>query len=82
MKDEKSLRNHLDYYNTHLKVPACLNDYENRRALSWFKSGSQMITKVWDLAAFMDSYDILIETITSTLPGTIIYEDEHCDSIS
>lgn len=77
MPDEQWLREHLDYYNTHLKVPQCLADVKNRRALSWFRSGSKMISRVWDLAAFMDSYDIHIEAISTRSPGTVIYEDGH-----
>jgi phage terminase large subunit GpA-like protein len=77
MEDEKWLRKHLDYYNMHLKVPRCLNELENQRAISWFKTESKMISRVWDLAAFMDSYDLLIESVNCRSPGMIVYEDGH-----
>jgi hypothetical protein len=75
--DEKWLREHLDYYNMHLKIPACLKDWANRRALSWFCEGSKMIGRVWDLKAMMEDYDIFIEVLTTRNPGRIIYRDGH-----
>jgi len=77
IEGESWLRNHLDYYNQNLPVPECLNDWEHRRALSWFVSGSDMINRVWELAAFMEENDIFIDTLSTHEPGIIIYQDEH-----
>lgn len=75
--DEAWLREHLSYFNEHLKIPACLKDSANRRAISWFKEGSRMIDRVWNLKAFMEEQDVFIDVISTREPGTIIYEDGH-----
>ena len=75
--DETWLRDHLAYYNEHLKVPSCLKEPCNRRALCWFKEGSKMIDRVWNLKAFLEEQDIFIDVITTRDPGTAIYEDGH-----
>ena len=77
MADEAWLREYLSYFNEHLKVPACLREWENRRALSWFKEGSKMIDKVWALKAFMEEQDVFIDVIITRMPGSVIYEDGH-----
>ena len=77
IEDESWLREHLSYFNTHLKIPPCLKDSTNRRALSWFVSGSKMIGRVWDLKALMEDYDIFIDVMSSRAPGSIIYADDH-----
>ena len=61
IEGESWLRDHLEYYNEHLKVPTCLEEWKNRRALSWFLSGSEMINLVWELVAFMEENDIFID---------------------
>lgn len=77
MADERWLRSYLDYFNEHLKVPPCYKETEHRRGISWFKEGSSMIDRVWDLKAFMEEQDVFIDVITSRNPGWIIYEDGH-----
>jgi len=77
IEGESWLRDHLEYYNEHLKVPTCLEEWKNRRALSWFLSGSEMINLVWELVAFMEENDIFIDTLSTQDPGSLIYEDEH-----
>jgi len=63
MADEAWLREYLSYFNEHLKVPSCLRDSGNRRAISWFKEGSKMIGKVWALKAFMEEQDVFIDVL-------------------
>lgn len=75
MEGEAWLRGHLDFYNTHLKVPSCLKEWKNRRALSWFKPTSKFIAYAWELAAFMEESDIFIDVIKTNSPGTVVYED-------
>jgi hypothetical protein len=75
--DEAWLRDYLSYFNKHLKIPACLKEPEHRRAISWFKEGSKMIDRVWNLKAFLEEQDIFIDVITTRDPGTLIYEDGH-----
>jgi len=75
--DEGWLRERLVYFNTHLKVPACLNEPKHRRAISWFKQGSKMIDRIWDIVYLMEEYDIFIDVLNSKDPGYTIYEDGH-----
>ncbi len=77
MTDEQWLREQLVYFNMHLKIPACLSEPENRRALSWFRGGSKMISRCWDLVPFLEEYDIFIDVLNAKDPGIIIYEDGH-----
>lgn len=77
MADEKWLREYLDYFNQHLKVPACLKNPKNRRAISWFKEGSSMIDRVWNLKTFLEEQDIFIDVISTRSTGSVIYEDGH-----
>ena len=75
--DETWLREHLAYFNEHLKIPKCLRDPEHRRAISWFKEGSKMISRVWSLKVFMEEQDIFIDVLSTRKPGAIVYEDGH-----
>lgn len=77
MADEALLRDYLSYFNEHLKIPKCLKEAEQRRAISWFKEGSKMIDRVWTLKAFMEELDVSIDVITTRDPGTVVYEDGH-----
>lgn len=75
--DEAWLRDLLVYFNEHLKIPPCLKDPANRRALSWFREGSKMIGHVWDVKALMEEYDVFIDVLATRDPEIIIYEDGH-----
>ena len=77
LEEESWLRNELDYFNTHLKVPQILSEDEHFRALSWFKPESKMISKVWDIVSFLQENGIHIEVLKTDNPGTIIYSDGH-----
>ncbi len=77
MADEAWLREYLTYFSEHLKVPPCLRDGTNRRAICWFKEGSTMIDRVWTLKAFMEAQDVFIDVLTTRKPGSVIYQDEH-----
>ena len=77
VEEEAWLRKYLDYFNQHLKVPACLSEPENRRAISWFKEGSGMIDRVWNLKSFLEEHDLFIDVLSSRDPGFIVYEDGH-----
>jgi hypothetical protein len=47
------------------------------QAISWFKdSASTHIRKMRQFASVLQSYDIVVETITTRRPGYIIYEDD------
>lgn len=77
MADEAWLREKLVYFNENLKIPQCLKDHQNRKALSWFHPGSKMIRRVWDVKALMEEYDLVIDVVNTRTPGNIIYSDKH-----
>ena len=77
MEDEMWLREYLDYFNKHLKIPKCLSFQQNRRAISWFKRRSRMIDRIWNLKVFMEEQDVFIDVLSATDPGIVIYEDGH-----
>lgn len=74
---EKWLRDYLSYFNENLKIPACLKEPKNQKAISWFKEGSKMIDRVWDLKVFLEEQDIFIDAISTRSPGIVVYEDEN-----
>ena len=75
--DEQWLRDYLVYFNEHLKIPTCLKEPEHRRAICWFKEGSSMIDRVWNLKSFMEEQDVFIDVLSTRSPGIIVYEDGH-----
>ena len=77
IEDEAWLREYLSYFNQHLKIPPNLKDDKNRRAISWFKEGSGIIDRVWNLKVFLEEQDIFIDVVTTREPGAVIYEDGH-----
>ncbi len=45
--------------------------------ISWFKDSANMwISKARELARLLESKDILVEQLTTNMPGKIIYEDD------
>lgn len=75
--DEAWLREHLAYFNMHLRIPGCLKNPESRRGISWFRATSGMLDRVWELAIFMEEQGIFIDMIKTNDPGIIYYEDGH-----
>ena len=75
--NEDWLEDLIAYFNTQLEIPACLNDDENRRGVSWFKAESSMIDQVWSLVTLLEEQGIFMDILRSEDPGTLIYEDEH-----
>ncbi len=76
IEEEGWLRDYLLYFNQNLAIPECLEELKNKRAISWFKEGSQMIDRVWNLKVFLEEQGIFIDVITTTKPGFVIYEDD------
>ncbi len=75
-EEEEWLRSCLAWFKMHLKVPRCLRDPANRRAISWFKGDNRnAISRIWDLVAFLKDYGIFIDIVRTRDPGIIIYED-------
>lgn len=66
----------LEWFNANLHSPACLEEPENRRALSWFKATARRpIEHMWRLAAILREHGLQVEMLTASDPGNILYED-------
>lgn len=66
----------LAWFKMHLKVPECLSESVNRRAICWFKGDNRnAISRIWDLVAFLKEHDVFVDIIRTRDPGTIVYED-------
>ena len=75
--DESWLRDELKVFNSKLPIPECLNDYVNRRAISWFIDTSPLVDHIWNIIPILEQYGIHIDILRTSSPGTIIYEDQH-----
>jgi hypothetical protein len=74
--EEQWLRTCLAWFKMHLKVPRCLREPQNRRAISWFKGDNRTaIARIWDLVALLKDYGIFIDIVRTRDPGIIVYED-------
>ena len=66
----------LDWFRMHLKIPSCLGEPENRRAICWFKDRAQKpLEYARDLAWLLTERGVQVEQVTTRDVGTIIYED-------
>ena len=74
--EEELLRERLDWFKMHLKVPACLSENGNERAICWFKpEAHRPLDYAWDMIAVLREHGLHIEMIKTKDPGTILYED-------
>jgi pyruvate-formate lyase-activating enzyme len=65
-----------DWFNHNLKAPRLCPDYW--RARFWFRDSAQsMVTRLWDLAAVLQSNDVPVRFLTTRNPGTIVYADHY-----
>ncbi len=66
----------MRWLNEHVKVPGCLSDPENRRAICWFRPhATRAINKARSIATLLKTKGIPVEMITTRDPGVVIYED-------
>jgi hypothetical protein len=74
--EEEWLERELGWLRMHLPSPDCLRDEGNERAICWFKpEAKRAIEKVRGLAALLQTRGLAVEMVTTTDPGTILYED-------
>lgn len=70
------LERELGWLRMHLESPACLREPGNRRAISWFHPRAiRPIEKVRSIAALLEEHGLLVQTVTTSDPGIVIYED-------
>ena len=73
----------LEVFNNELDVPGCYGDTSVRwqrryRAICWFKTQSrEFISQMWTVAKFMKCHGVQMKLLRTTLPGRVLYEDEH-----
>lgn len=74
--DADELNKNLDWLKMHLKSPACLKEYGNERAISWFHPrAKEPIRRVRAIVEILREYGVVIDQVTTDRPGTVIYED-------
>ena len=73
----------LQVYEDKLEVPDCYGDTSLRwqrkyAAICWFKTQSrEFISQMWTVAKFLKSHGMPMRLLRTTLPGRVLYEDEH-----
>lgn len=73
---EAQLIENLAWLKEHLKSPKPLREDENFRALSWFKPQAQKpLKRIRAIVAVLQEHGYVIDTLKSSDPGIIIYED-------
>ncbi len=71
------LERELSWLRMHLPSPDCLRDSGNERAICWFKpDAKRAIEKVRGIVALLETKGLAVETVTTSDPGTIIFEDK------
>ncbi len=69
-------REDLAWLNMHLKVPACLDDWENRRAICWFRPhATRPMAKTRSVAALLREHGVPVRMHTCADPGIVVYCD-------
>jgi LPS O-antigen subunit length determinant protein (WzzB/FepE family) len=81
-REAKQLTDVLKWFKQNLPVPDRFTrtrnaNHKKKRALSWFKeSASVQLQRAHELIVLMDEHGIFVETIRTSRPGYIVYEDE------
>ena len=72
----RELERHCNWLGMHLRIPPPLKDNGNHRAISWFRStAKEPLKRIRGVKAILEEYGYIVEQITTTDPGTVIYED-------
>jgi hypothetical protein len=69
------LEDSLDWFNENLPVPQV--DDPRGRAIFWFRPQSQVVREMWQLVAILRCEDIPICLRSTSVPGRIVYRDDH-----
>ena len=74
--EEELLRERLAWFKMHLRVPACLSEEGNERAICWFKPEARRpVDYAWDMISVLREQGLDVEMIKTRDPGTVLYED-------
>jgi hypothetical protein len=70
-----------DWFSKNLEKPSQLSisrrPHAKAQAISWFKASAvEHIHRMRQFASVLQSYDVVVEMITSRRPGYVVYEDE------
>lgn len=72
----KRLHDFREWFNENLGAPD--GDELESRAIFWFKSDAQeCLRRVWQLVSALREGGYVVEEVTCTRPGRIVFEDEH-----
>lgn len=75
--EEDWLEEELSWLRMHLPSPDCLREEGNERAICWFKPDAERaIDKVRGIVALLEGKEVFVQQLTTTQPGSIIYEDK------
>jgi hypothetical protein len=81
--DEQVLHEIRDWFSHNLKKPAKFTNakpphYRKRKnGISWFKaSAREHISKIREIIAILESYDVSVRMIKTDRPGYVVYEDQ------
>ncbi len=81
--DEQTLQEIRDWFSCNLKKPAKFTNakpphYRKRKnGISWFKASAQEhISKIREIIAILESYDVSVRMIKTDRPGYVVYEDQ------
>jgi hypothetical protein len=69
----------LAWFKKNVKIPGTvLRKEANRRAVCWFRESSKdVVSKAFELAAFLGERGYHIESHRTKVPGILVYEDGH-----
>ena len=75
--EEDLLEEELKWYRMHLRVPECLGETGNDRAICWFQSEARKpLERIRPIVALLKEKGVPVEQVTTQDPGTIIYMDK------
>lgn len=72
----EQLEGTLDWFNAELKVPT-LEEYGWRSVFWYFSDSRQFISRMWELACWLELEGVFVTKRWTHRPGRIVYADEH-----
>ena len=74
--EQARLRELLDWFVEHLRVPPCLKDAQNPRAICWFGAEArEHLAKVWELVWLLRENGVIVRMETAAAVGDVVYAD-------
>lgn len=82
--DRKILKEHLDWFSTHLKKPTRFNRTSSKghyrramKGISWFRDTAvNHLTRMHDLKRIVEANGYAVSLVTEERVGYVVYEDE------